>query len=561
VRGQQSDKPQLVLENDHGGAHILEAEQLDELLGERSVAGGACSDQPNSNPPLIFINSCFSESIAELLIESGSPVVLATRGDLPDKVARQFTHDFYFELGSKQSVQVSFENARKALRLHADPTFKDSEGSFVLFGQHIAKQTSLSSSSVSTPRSTVSAADRIAWERNRSSSGFPTVPLTVSTESLSGADQQQGRRHAQQPEFFQEQDKMLPAKVEDFVGRTDVLLRILHPFLAHNGASSPTRRACVVSGPEGIGKSALAAELARFAAAPGRPFGSRVLHTHLKLRKGDGVANRDRERRRPEDTCSVGGSRPGMSQSDSLQLFLDSLAKSLPHCPTLPGDERECQDKRLCLLRQLQEIDKAAKRTLMLVDDSVGIFKCQPVRQVLSELLESTQGISLVLFSREHIYESLGGHKCVNIELGSLRRTDSALLFLRRIHRPLVGMDFEGLQSHPDQRVQQEQALQALVRHRLMDELQDNPKSLRICSEKVTPKLRSLLDLCKSSPAAAPASFATGFSHLPAFGPLFIPGCQTDNSLSLPRHMSIDSEIGQEENNGLQREMSIDEHL
>lgn len=63
----------------------------------------------------------------------------------------------------------------------------------------------------------------------------------------------------------------VPPRVEHFVGRTRTSFEVLNVFGGNNG-----RRACVVHGPEGIGKSAFSLEFAHFSSVPGRLFSCAV---------------------------------------------------------------------------------------------------------------------------------------------------------------------------------------------------------------------------------------------------------------------------------------------
>ncbi|CAK0790686.1 unnamed protein product, partial [Prorocentrum cordatum] len=133
----QGAGPSLVLENGHGGPHFLHRPQLEELL-----SGGGQGQLDGLG--LVVLNSCWSEGLAQLLVESGVRHVIATRDEVSDLAASTFTQQFYYALGSKQSVLASWESARQVLRVDQNPQLTKSADQFVLFGQRGANATTLS---------------------------------------------------------------------------------------------------------------------------------------------------------------------------------------------------------------------------------------------------------------------------------------------------------------------------------------------------------------------------------------------------------------------------------
>jgi len=467
----------LVFENGFGGAHILYRPQLEELLG-----GG----QQLDGLSFVFINGCSSESIAELLVEAGCHLVIATRGKVYDAAATVFTQQFYYALGSQASVRSAFESAQQVLRVDPDPKVKASADMFLLFGQRAARCRMLSH-----PADAGGTADG-------------QQALAVESHSLGGNDV-----------------ASLPPRVEDYVDRSSVLSEILRNFDA-SGGQRP-RRACVLSGPEGSGKTVAAIELAHFAASPGRLFSRNVIYVPI-----DGKP----------DIASV------------VQGICQSLAARRP--PMLANPSRSQKD----LLQTLQQLDQTRGRHLLLLDDRSGAVRANPeVRGLLSSMLEAAKNLSLVVCSREQMYESLGPCKCVNVSLVPLTAVQSAQLFLKRMHRPLRPCDLE--QGAPAQGalVKSEEILQKLAAHPLLRQLAGNPGQVNAMCQRVTPQLRSLWDLCstQSGCQARTMSFDEPITRHPST--VVTVHDEAIESLQLSRKMSVDGGVGGE---SLARMMSLD---
>lgn len=473
----------LVLETAHGEAHVLDRAELEGILGAGQRLEGL---------PLVFLNSCWSESMAQLFVESGCRHVIATRGEVPDSAARAFTQQFYYALCSQQSVLASWESAQQLLRVESNPKLRACADLFVLFGQRNAQKTTL-----------WGMAGEVPGLRERS----------ISQGSDLGGDQDSalGSLAIENPVVPSVLEACkLPPRVEDFVGRGATICQLLRHF--DGSGVGLGRRACVVSGPAGIGKSAVAVELAHFASAPGRLFSRGVLFVGLR-----------------------GAAEAGQVQESIAECLRAAL-------PELLGADGEAGPR---LRRAFQQLERQRGRRLLVIDDSAGALQASPeVRQFLSGLLEATQGLCIAAFSRECVYESLGSFKCVNVRVPGLSSVESAQLFLKRIHRPLQPCDFEkGATSQTA--IRSGGVLVArLAAHPLMQQLGGNPGDLRLASQRVTPELRSLFDLCDcaagAAPAPAPAASAAG-------GPL-----------QLQRGMSVDEgpEAGAQQ---LSRKMSVDD--
>eukprot|EP00434_Breviolum_minutum_P005471 symbB.v1.2.004822.t1/scaffold279.1/size242841/7 len=454
----------IVFENDFGGAHILYRPQLEELLGNGQQLDGLS---------FVFINGCSSESIAALLVEAGCNLVIATRGKVYDAAATVFTQQFYYALGSQVSVRSAFERAQQVLRVDPDPKVKASADMFVLFGQHAARSQTL-----------------------------PRRPLHVHES----ADGQSGLRSES---WDLGASGCLPPRVEDYIDRSAVLCDILRNFESSSG--KPARRACILSGPEGIGKTVAAIELAHFASSPGRLFARNVLYVSI-----DGKP----------DLANV------------IQGISQSLASRRPPL-TAVSASRSQKD----VLQALQQMDQTRSRFLLILDDHSGAVHASPeVRSLLSNMLETVRNLSLVVCSREHVYESLGPCKCVNVPLGALSDAQSAELFLKRIHRPLRPCDLEhGAQSHQNL-TKTEGILQKLASHPLLLRIGGNPGQVNATCQSVTPQLKSLWDLCSrdqwqsvTTSVVRSMSFDSDQDRL-----VRRMSDDVDSSLQLTRKMSID---------------------
>lgn len=417
--------PGLVCENAHGGAHVVFRPHLEELLGDRPEGGGGRLD----GLPLVFFNSCWSEEIAQLFVESGCRHVVATRGVVPDAAARTFAHQLYYALGSRQSILDSWESAVQVLRVDPCPKIAASADLFVLFGQRSAKSATL-------------------W-------GVHGDAASMSPQACE-----------------------LPPRAEDFIGRSGTMCEILSNFASCEGVAS--RRVCLVSGPEGIGKSACAVELAHFAAAPGRLFSGGVIFVSLRGR---------------ENPASV------------LETIADCIrAHVLPDTHAVAATP-EYLDLPSQLWLAGQQLERRRGRRLLILDDGAGALRASPeVRQALGGLLERTRRLCLVAFARERLYESLGQCKCVNIVLPALGATEAARLFLRRVHRPLRAPDLDpagaalaapvGYGGAGAALAGDAALVGRLAAHPLLRQLGGNPGRVTASSQQVTPDLRSLFDLC-----------------------------------------------------------------
>ncbi|CAE7445645.1 SFM1 [Symbiodinium sp. CCMP2456] len=366
---------------------------------------------------------------------------------------------------------------------------------FVLFGQRAAR-----SQMLPRPANVGSGTD-----------GQVSLPIESHSHSLGSAD-----------------GNCLPPRVEDYVDRSSVLSEILRNFDS-SGGQRP-RRACVLSGPEGIGKTVAAIELAHFASSPGRLFSRNVLYVPI------------------DGTPDIANVVQGISQS---------LATRRP--PVLSSASRNQKD----ILQALHHLDHTRGRHLLLLDDRCGaVGASSEVRSLLSNMLEAAKNLSLVVCSREQMYESLGPCKCVNVPMVALTAVQSAQLFLKRMHRPLRPCDFEQNASTQIALARSEEILTRLAQHPLLVQLAGNPGQVDAICQRVTPQLRSLFDLCGVRAARAMSLDESIASHVS----VLVPQEKTIEPLQLTRKMSIDGAVGEllpkamsMDGPALARAMSIDE--
>jgi len=187
--------------------------------------------------------------------------------------------------------------------------------------------------------------------------------------------------------------KSLPQDCEDFLGRGVDLQRLLQQLGAPRG-----RRVIILHGPCGIGKSAISAELCRFATAPGRRFAPvkgkhRLAYVSLQNSKLD--------------------SETGTEACAHLSIFAAAAGLA--------------SNGRACLL-----IDRAEKQ-----------FGWRD--EFVPEILDKHPQLCLLITRRSPLYrlDGEGGDrwKPVNIALGPLPDVEAAQLFLQRLHRPLFPLD------------------------------------------------------------------------------------------------------------------------
>jgi len=94
----------IILRNDAGGDHVLEAPQLKRFLRGRGV-------------DLVVLNACYSEHQANS-IRSAVKAVVGTTDGVEDEAARRFTAAFYRSLGNGLSIREAFRDGTDAVAVH-----------------------------------------------------------------------------------------------------------------------------------------------------------------------------------------------------------------------------------------------------------------------------------------------------------------------------------------------------------------------------------------------------------------------------------------------------------
>jgi len=383
---------QLLLEDDNGGAHAF---SLDDLRGLLAATGGA------ERLGLVFLHACCSDLAGQVFVEAGAPHVICCRGAVFDATARCFTRAFYhaFCAGSKTLGQA-FDIAKYEILTVPQVGLRGEAEKYMLLP----------------PGESLHGATR-----------FDLLASTLLSAPC--------------PSPFTACSALLPNRVEDFCGRA----RDLWLLMQHLGSS---RRCVAVCGSAQVGKSALLAELARFAGAPGRRFEGRTVHLTVPAEE------EDRELLAVLDdgfSCaeSSWAPRPLLGFLRALANACACVAAGAPvDCETSDMAEEilsPMADARLLRARVVQGLLRleAGGQRLLLVIDELDALLAEPsaleeLRKVLTEILLRTERVVLVLGARQAPFQALGAHKVVAFHVEPLRSSDCARLFLWRVHRPLV---------------------------------------------------------------------------------------------------------------------------
>ncbi|CAE7559953.1 unnamed protein product [Symbiodinium natans] len=371
----------LILESTKGTGevHSCSHEKLRKILnvGGRGLRGVS----------LVFLSSCKSKKLAQVFIDCGCQHVIATSRTVLDATARAFTERFYGALFVGKSIASAFEHTKEALLASSHPEVADQSNAFLLLTNHDRLECG------DCPSAGMGGDG--SWQLMEYSDR-PSSVLSQRDTDIEGF---------QEACSFQDKLTFLPPQVEDFF-RPPVMQQVL--MLLRN------RRACALHGPEGIGKTALGVEVARFAASPGRLFSSNVLHVRLDQK-----------------------SRAVKTIKECVDFF---MARSGP-CSLAEAPEGHSR----CVAWQLQQLERFRSHApilLVLDDECNALEQSNPLRGLLAEVLRKTHRVTLLLCSRSPLHESLGDTKVVNIELAGLDEQRCASLLLRRVHRPLAPADF-----------------------------------------------------------------------------------------------------------------------
>lgn len=475
----------LVLEDSRGRPHILWRSSLEEILGGPE-SYGQC-------PSLVFLSACWSQEVAQVFVEYGCKHVVSLATQVHDVAAIKFAQHFYMSLAVRTPLLAAWERARRALRITSERNLAEQADYFLLFGQQGADKATLSS---------LCGRDAQSDDGTPESFGVPS-DLAYCMKEFEDADV-----------FL---DAKVPPRPQDFIGRTDDMIKILN--IMHS------RRACVVHGPGGIGKSALGLEVAHFAAAPGRYFSCSARIVRFEVASAASAINS------LEDTIdSLAGELhvqtrlwsghsgcPSSARSTATSSVCGDCAfpinpiedsptgsASDPLAPFLPAVQR--------MRRALQQVEKARRsaRILLVIDDVAGVVSSSPeVHRALGELIDHTYRFHVLVCSREPIYQNFGNTKAVNLPLSGLSEKEAALLLLHRVHRPLGPQDFaasdearrSGESPPPTTR---DETLGQLQRHPLVKALAGNPGAVRAVGAQVHEGGPSLSELAARITADGP---------------------------------------------------------
>eukprot|EP00746_Dinoflagellata_sp_MGD_P009238 gnl/MRDRNA2_/MRDRNA2_118688_c0_seq1.p1 gnl/MRDRNA2_/MRDRNA2_118688_c0~~gnl/MRDRNA2_/MRDRNA2_118688_c0_seq1.p1 ORF type:complete len:877 (+),score=145.83 gnl/MRDRNA2_/MRDRNA2_118688_c0_seq1:291-2633(+) len=338
---------------------------------------------------LVFL-ACGSESLARELIQRGGlSSAICCSAKVFDKAAKLFCKAFYHALGAGHIIRDCHHMAQAAVRASPNPGLHSEADKFVLLGHHQLVDSKMLGNDV--PRSI-------------STGKWPLWP-----------------------------------RVEDYISRELDMLGIAKSF--HQ------RRVLLLSGTQGIGKTAACYEFCHHFSAPGgRLFsaGACVLSMY--------------------DVLLESAESKNAFQENFADVFLKQLTSSgFTQSVSLPNIEGKW-NAALFLARQLDECG----RWLMVID---GLNLAQSssgtgadsgpsgsnddwLIEVLESLLKSTSRLCLLLTARCQAtgrWTSLAHSKVVDRELAALPPAAAATLFLRRIRRPLFPCDFESSAPGPGQ--------------------------------------------------------------------------------------------------------------
>jgi len=463
----------LVLEDACGGPHVLYRDRLSEML---RANGGL--DQL----PLLFLNTCWSEVIAELFADCGCSHVVATHGAVLDEAARKFAQQFYFSLSSDESIRQAWESAKQALKIDPRVEVQQNADRFTLVGTAGQGLDSVSRKADNLDLLCRPAGSSRQWRPTR---GWEDIENALEVPSL-------------------------PPRAEDFVGRGSTLRDVLR--VLGGGCSGPggdAKRACVLFGPGGIGKTAVVMELAHFAASAGRLFSRAVVCVKLESRDLEVTLTALAEAVEGlAEALGPGGSGCSRSPSGGSDRSPSTHAPS-PFNGTPKHKYSEAPSPKRAVdlagerLRRagylLEEACRLKRRALLVLDDQAGILhQSVGTRDGVGHLLQTTRRLRVLCTSRRPVYQPLGQHRCENLNLGPLTNLEAARLFLRRRNRPLFAADF----SDPADEFPSsfDELLRRVAAHPLLVSLAGHPARVRAAAARVTPGLKSLFDLCGPLP-------------------------------------------------------------
>lgn len=409
-------------------------------------------------PPLgVSVLTCAGEQAGRALLAAGASFAIVATGQLRDSTARMFASYFYRQLhcacqslessdserGIEERVRLAFRAAKEVLKTATNAAIRADANQLLLLEK--SSDLPIMSARSSPTWMPVAVAPETPIEgplhRLMPVDGFGMQAGSV-TEHADGEDIQDTE--------LSSLNSSAPEDCEDFVGRGSELQRLLQILGASGG-----RRVVILHGPCGMGKSAIGAELCRFATAPGRRFApvkGRQRLAYVSLQN------------------SAIDSETGTAACAHLAIFAAAAG--------LASKDGE----RSCLL-----IDRAEKQ-FGWSDDFVP------------ELLDKHPQLCLLITRRSPLYrlDGQGGDrwKPVNIALGPLPDVEAAQLFLQRLHRPLFPSDLNPAAKAAAEPLRpNEDLLRRIAALPVLVACGGLPRSIVRLAAEVTWELPSLLDL------------------------------------------------------------------
>ncbi|CAJ1412973.1 unnamed protein product [Effrenium voratum] len=483
----------LILEDEDGAPQVV------------SMAAKAFTCQ---KPPLgVSVLACAGEQAGRALLAAGASFAIVATGQLRDSTARVFASHFYRRLhcacmiseseapshgpGLAVRVRSAFQVAKEALKTSGSAAVRaDANQLLLLEGPGLAPAIPSSLSN----RSCSSAAS--VWMP------VATSPETVaqgSVKNLAPEEMEEGLSFSDCADTDTDFDslntedcvsltdemastistcsrKTLPEDCEDFVGRGQDLQRFLQLLGAPGG-----RRVVVLHGACGIGKSALSAELCRFATAPGRRFAPACSMLHF----GEQLESLG---------LAIGGQREQVRGRRRLAYV------SLQHCvgDSVQGAATPCAHLMIfAAAAGLAMPADGVGRTCLLIDRAETEYGWED--RFVPELLDKHPQLCVLITRRSPLYrlEGEGGDrwKPVNVALGPLSDMEAAKLFLQRLHRPLFLSDFSRVSKAGEPLRPNEDLLCRIASMPALCACGGLPRSVVRLASEVTWELPSLLDL------------------------------------------------------------------
>ena len=401
----------LSMEDGRGNAHFVRVPALKKLL----QAGNLASLR------FVFVSACFSEAAAQAFVDAGVPHVVAVRVNtrVSDHAAHAFTRAFYLSLAVGQTIREAFDIGVQAVINAPNVPAGEVEGDkFLLLGPGAHDE-----------KAFPALAPVEAWQ--------PPVPPAA---------------QLQQP---------LPAKAEAFLGRNVETYRVITGVL--------DRRLVTVTGPPGVGKSAVAIAAINYLAE--RHYYS------------DGVVYIE---------CAAA------REIDGLCTFLRTqLCHLAPNAPAA-----EARVTGLAALRAaiapLQGL-----HCLLVLDGVRADLTEEPLFTEFLSLLLSFGRVRTLLTAVSPVAQPLQGGAEKVVDIQPLSRLNTARLLCRLSPRPLLLKEIEGAGSAAD-------FVQRLAQHEFIINFNGNPGFVKATAPRLS--VLSLPELHKEQLLFAPSRTPPRFS-------------------------------------------------